>query len=184
MISKINTLFDDDRGASTVIGVILMVAITVILAAAVSTFVLDFGARLQETPQADLDAEDAPINATVPSGMSTDLIEINHGGGDEISAGDYRIAVQVPGNSTWDTLFDGSDTDTTLYEDPTDVGKVNISLKNDTPGDFTVGDSIVIEGTDEENDGGENHNATGDYGIRIIHIPSDSIILEEEVSVE
>ena len=42
----------EDRGVSPVVGVILMVAITVILAAVIGTFVLDLGSNVQQNPQA------------------------------------------------------------------------------------------------------------------------------------
>jgi len=57
MKSKLKAVLDDDRGVSPVIGVILMVAITVILAAVIGTFVLGLGDSLQQAPQAQLDAE-------------------------------------------------------------------------------------------------------------------------------
>jgi flagellin-like protein len=45
--------FDDEQAVSPVIGVILMVAITVILAAVIGTFVLGLGDQVQNTtPQA------------------------------------------------------------------------------------------------------------------------------------
>jgi flagellin-like protein len=56
------SLFDDmgmeDRGVSPVIGVILMVAITVILAAVIATFVLGFGDSVQNNAQAGVTVED------------------------------------------------------------------------------------------------------------------------------
>ncbi len=42
-------LFDDEKAVSPVIGVILMVAITVILAAVIGTFVLGLGDQVQNT---------------------------------------------------------------------------------------------------------------------------------------
>jgi len=45
----------DDRGVSPVIGVILMVAITVILAAVIASFVLGFGDSVSENVQAGAD---------------------------------------------------------------------------------------------------------------------------------
>src|SRR6056297_1436136 len=44
----------DERGVSPVIGVILMVAITVILAAVIGSFVLGIGGEVQESPQVSL----------------------------------------------------------------------------------------------------------------------------------
>ncbi|MCY4732257.1 type IV pilin N-terminal domain-containing protein [Natronomonas gomsonensis] len=43
------TADDDNRAVSPVIGVILMVAITVILAAVIGTFVLGLGDQVQQT---------------------------------------------------------------------------------------------------------------------------------------
>ena len=60
-------LFDsDDRGVSPVIGVILMVAITVILAAVIGAFVLELGSSVAtEQPQASFDFEFNGSNVTV-----------------------------------------------------------------------------------------------------------------------
>lgn len=63
-------MFGDDRGVSPVIGVILMVAITVILAAVIGTFVLGLGDSLgNSAPQASFQCD------------GSDLI---HGGGDSL----------------------------------------------------------------------------------------------------
>jgi flagellin-like protein len=50
-------LFDDDRGVSPVIGVILMVAITVILAAVIAAFVLGLGDTNSTAPSVTFDTE-------------------------------------------------------------------------------------------------------------------------------
>lgn len=46
-----------ERAVSPVIGVILMVAITVILAAVIATFVMDMGSGLDDEPRATVDIE-------------------------------------------------------------------------------------------------------------------------------
>lgn len=57
---------DEERGVSPVIGVILMVAITVILAAVIASFVLGFGDSVGQNVQAGADiAETDDGNATV-----------------------------------------------------------------------------------------------------------------------
>ena len=48
----------NEKAVSPVIGVILMVAITVILAAVIGTFVLGLGDQVQETPTAGIDVEE------------------------------------------------------------------------------------------------------------------------------
>ncbi|SDQ29483.1 type IV pilin [Natronobacterium texcoconense] len=53
----------DERGVSPVIGVILMVAITVILAAVIATFVLGIGDDIQQDPQAGVSIDDSDSSA-------------------------------------------------------------------------------------------------------------------------
>ena len=57
----------DDSAVSPVIGVILMVAITVILAAVIGTFVLGLGDQVQETPTAGISVSQDPgtVQATL-----------------------------------------------------------------------------------------------------------------------
>jgi len=55
----------DERGVSPVIGVILMVAITVILAAVIASFVLGFGSSTSQSATAGVEVDDT--NVTVVS---------------------------------------------------------------------------------------------------------------------
>jgi len=59
---RIRQLFTDDDAVSPVIGVILMVAITVILAAVIGAFVLGFGGGGPSAPTTSWDSES--INST------------------------------------------------------------------------------------------------------------------------
>jgi flagellin-like protein len=89
---NIQNLIRNDEAVSPVIGVILMVAITVILAAVIGTFVLGLGGSVQQTaPQAsftfDLDTTTTSDNCngnledtSNPSGV----LSITHDGGDSI----------------------------------------------------------------------------------------------------
>lgn len=64
----------DDRAVSPVIGVILMVAITVILAAVIGTFVLGIGENVETNPSAGVTV-DSSTNVTLNSlGPGTDGI--------------------------------------------------------------------------------------------------------------
>mgnify|MGYP006276770415 CR=1 FL=1 len=51
----------EDRAVSPVIGVILMVAITVILAAVIGTFVLGLGESVQQNPTAGVTVDDGNV---------------------------------------------------------------------------------------------------------------------------
>ncbi|PHQ47128.1 type IV pilin [Halorubrum sp. C3] len=74
----------DDRAVSPVIGVILMVAITVILAAVIGTFVLGLGDQLGDTaPQATFTIE----------GNDTTNITVTKTGGQAIEGSDLVVSV-------------------------------------------------------------------------------------------
>ena len=77
---KLKQLLTEDRAVSPVIGVILMVAITVILAAVIGTFVLGLGESVQSTPQAKFAFDYQNENVTV-----------THEGGDAISSEELSV---------------------------------------------------------------------------------------------
>ena len=89
---KPHTVFNtDDRAVSPVIGVILMVAITVILAAVIGTFVLGLGDSLGDNqPSAQLSAD------VTNSGSN---ITVEHGGGDSIESGTLTVVVSSPADN-------------------------------------------------------------------------------------
>ena len=58
---QLKNLFADEDAVSPVIGVILMVAITVILAAVIGAFVLGIGGSQSETPQASFGIQGSDI---------------------------------------------------------------------------------------------------------------------------
>lgn len=91
---QIKNLFDDDRAVSPVIGVILMVAITVILAAVIGTFVLGLGDSLSETsPQATYDWEQ-----TETANADNFTATVQHTGGDNIDQSAIRLTLNPAGN--------------------------------------------------------------------------------------
>jgi flagellin-like protein len=107
---ELKQLFNDDDAVSPVIGVILMVAITVILAAVIATFVLGLGDQVSDTaPQASFsydyeqstsDDDSYGGGHTSYSGEDADgLLTITHSGGATLQADQ----LSVTGSSTYDT---------------------------------------------------------------------------------
>lgn len=77
---NVHKLFTDERAVSPVVGVALLIAVAVILAAVIGAVVLGLGSGGAETPQAQLQAEfgdDADTNVT-----------IDHNGGDPLPEGE------------------------------------------------------------------------------------------------
>lgn len=160
-----------------------MVAITVILAAVIGTFVLGLGDSLQQTPQAQLGVEDAgdnsPVTDTDSSGKA--VLNINHNGGDSLAEDDYRVRVRPPDGS-WHDIHNASEsTGSFTFSDDGGTTTSTISLNND-PGQFSVGQSMTVNaGTASGSD--TDVNFAGSWDVQIIHVPSDSIILDQTVEV-
>lgn len=138
-------LFDDDRGVSPVIGVILMVAITVILAAVIAAFVLGLGDSSEPAPSVSFDYD---------YDSSSDTLEVTVGSGDTFDAGQANVS--VGGDST--PLTDLTTTDggsTSIFGDGSTVGAGNSFTINSDRGasDVTSGDRVDITFRPEE--GGE-----------------------------
>ncbi|WP_435365611.1 type IV pilin [Haloarchaeobius sp. DYHT-AS-18] len=79
---KLKQLFTEERAVSPVIGVILMVAITVILAAVIGAFVLNIGGNQEKVPQASFSFDN-----------TGGVLVITHEGGESISEADLSVTV-------------------------------------------------------------------------------------------
>ncbi|QHS18243.1 type IV pilin [haloarchaeon 3A1-DGR] len=93
-LNDLKTLFTEDRAVSPVIGVILMVAITVILAAVIGTFVLGMGDDLQNnqpTASFNMDFND------------TTGVTISHAGGDTIDGTSDTVTIAATGGASLGT---------------------------------------------------------------------------------
>jgi len=78
---QLKQLLTEDRAVSPVIGVILMVAITVILAAVIGTFVLGLGDQVSENaPQASFSFD-----------FTSDNVTITHEGGETLDSQNIRV---------------------------------------------------------------------------------------------
>ena len=161
----------DEEAVSPVIGVILMVAITVILAAVIAAFVFGMGGSLKEAPPT--------VSITAANNAAnTDLdIRILHTGGELLKGTEWKLSV-VP------------------------EGKTPVYVTGVATDDFAVGGQIVMAGMVDPADaatGFDFGNATTEwtyappqdhwftsgnkYDIKIVHIPSNSLVLDTVVEV-
>jgi flagellin-like protein len=122
---NIRNLIQDEDAVSPVIGVILMVAITVILAAVIGTFVLGLGGSTTSAPQASFTFELADTGtADCTLGSSSQLVSVTHDGGDTIQGSNVDLA---GGGAT-----------------------VNFDSDCSASGDITAGTSVLVD-TDVDN---------------------------------
>ncbi len=128
---EFNQLFDDDRAVSPVIGVILMVAITVILAAVIGTFVLGLGDQLQATaPQASFGFDTSSDQTQVT---------ITHESGDTIDAANVKISA--------------TDNFTAVGGGVTDEASASWSDFTEADSEVSAGSSVTIEHHDAAGSG-------------------------------
>ncbi|MFT4881177.1 MAG: FlaG/FlaF family flagellin (archaellin) [Salinirussus sp.] len=121
-----------------------MVAITVILAAVIATFVLGLGEQVSQTaPQANFDFE------VEEDGSSNDILTVSHEGGETIDRAD--VAVTIGG--------------ATAYEDGSVVTSEFQSNSNNFPTEIQAGSGLEIkEDTTDE---------SGDTEVEILYLPTE-----------
>jgi flagellin-like protein len=152
----------NEEAVSPVIGVILMVAITVILAAVIAAFVFNIGGSQEKAPTSSIVASNNPDTTT------TDL-KISHKGGDLLKAGDWKLSVVIVGDSP-------------AY------------INSNNSGDFSVGGLILVNTTTSGTApafsanntkvmGGSGLNASTKYDIKLVHVPSNAMLVDTVVEV-
>jgi flagellin-like protein len=148
----------NEDAVSPVIGVILMVAITVILAAVIAAFVFGLGGQQVAAPTVSITAANNPD--------TTDKdIKIQHKGGDMLKSNDWKLSIVGVGNTTNFTLGEGDlsvGAQIIAGTETTGVNGSNVSNRNVT--------------------GGTNITA-GKYDVKMIHIPSNAMLLDQIVEV-
>ncbi|WP_353634463.1 type IV pilin [Halobacterium sp. NMX12-1] len=118
----------DERGVSPVIGVILMVAITVILAAVIASFVLGFGDSVSENVQAGADISENDDGTVTVTWIS------------EGNAANLNVSTSDATNTVFDTeTADG-------YAEIQEVGQTATLSSNDTSS-YTVTVTVTAVGS-------------------------------------
>jgi len=166
------TFKDSERAVSPVIGVILMVAITVILAAVIGTFVLGLGDSLDDgTPQASFSISDTDADE--------ELIEVRKTGGADIELNDIRVLVDVERNSSIET----SEFDLANLESPNgddwrsgDRARINVTSTDNT---LNLRGVEMAAAASNINDLETDDEVT----VTIVHKPSGGTIAERSVTV-
>jgi flagellin-like protein len=148
---NIKQLFQNEDAVSPVIGVILMVAITVILAAVIGTFVLGLGDQVQSSaPNANFQFEYSG-NFSGTSGIAT----VSHNGGQDIETD--NLAIQFGSNSVesfnggWssDTISTG---DSESFEEQGTAGNAGSSADTQIGEDVETGADVRVIWTSPNGD--------------------------------
>lgn len=140
----------EQRGVSAVIGVILMVAITVVMGAVVAAYAYGYLGKITQPPNVVLSVLDDPTDQ--------DSLLIKHSGGESVSANDWKCSVTAGKESS------------TNFTSQTETGAVAISTGTTLDVDYITAD-------------GSTAITTGWYHIIVVHVPSDTILLDTNVLV-
>jgi flagellin-like protein len=153
----------DERAVSPVIGVILMVAITVILAAVIGTFVLGLGDSLSnQAPQANWEVSTNNVDGTSDS-TPDDQVVLTHDGGDAIDNGNLRVTIDGS------EAYNGGNA-------PGDWAEATDNWGSDT----SAGDSLTLT------EGSSNSGASGDVKVQIVWEDSGSsaVLKSTEITLD
>lgn len=154
----------NDRAVSPVIGVILMVAVTVVLAAAIGTFVLDLGGVAATTPPM--------ASVSVTADPVSDTLTVYHRGGDRLDASRTRVVLR---NESADEI--------TIWQPTADRailavgGSATVNVSGETIEWNGEGDDDYLAGAGDV-DGVAPRTA---YTLQLVDVPSGRMIAETRV---
>lgn len=154
----------NEEAVSPVIGVILMVAITVILAAVIAAFVFGLGGSQSAAPTASIVAANDPDNPGAN-------MKIQHKGGDLLKGGEWKLSIVIVGQPTaFNASTDGSDLT---------VG-AQIAIGNTTTSTSVITNQTVTNGASPS---GVPMVSGTKYDVKLVHIPSNAMLLDQIVEV-
>ncbi|WP_253738720.1 type IV pilin N-terminal domain-containing protein [Halohasta salina] len=174
---------DCDRATSSVIGIVVLVAMVLIVAATVGWAGLGFSEQLRE-PAPNVAESNAKFVAD--SGITGQIVRLTHVAGDSIAVSNIEILVDAEcddgdaqgrvvalppdGNSLDAENIEGTD-----FFDESSFRSDRTVLRSDTTNTLSAGEFIqfrMISGTCEVPAGNK-------VTVRIIHMPSDSVVIKE-----
>ncbi len=153
----------DEEAVSPVIGVILMVAITVILAAVIAAFVFGLGGQQTNAPTASI------VASNYPDTSGADM-KIQHKGGDILKGGEWKLSIVVAGNPPeFNISASGSDLAVGSQIIANYTTTVGTGVTNTTVGWNVAGTAPMASGTK--------------YDVKLVHVPSNAMLLDQIVEV-
>ncbi len=166
----------NEEAVSPVIGVILMVAITVILAAVIAAFVFGLGGSQSAAPTASI------VAANNPDTQGADM-KIQHKGGDMLKGGEWKLSIVAAGDApAYVTSLAGSDFavgNQIISMNRTDysASNVNVNVSNKNVSFVDDAGQFIIAASPAPLTSGKK------FDIKLVHIPSNALMLDQVVEV-
>lgn len=179
MQRKKRSLRKDERAVSPVIGVILMVAITVVMAAIIGAFVYGYAGTMKSAPSLSGKLEDYPLDK-LESGSLDNIAMLTITSGDNIPEEDVKLFVTYTdedGALNTEAEDGGNLTDGTAV---TMTANVEVTWTDaDGSGDISTGDKLVFTEKVLTEEVKKNTN----FRVQISHITSGTTVIDSSVPV-
>ena len=147
-----------------------MVAITVILAAVIAAFVFGLGGSQQAAPTASIVASNNPDTGAYD-------LKIQHKGGEMLKGGDWKLSVVNATGTETTPVFVTSNSTTGDLAVGSQIKVTDITTGCITAADCSLNASILTPDTAAP-------LATGTkYDVKLVHIPSNAMLLDQVVEV-
>ncbi|WP_233563248.1 type IV pilin [Haloarcula sp. Atlit-7R] len=169
------------RGVSPVVGVVLMLVISVLLAATVSSVVFSASSDLnQQTPTVARSTGEFVIGPSGRCGENT--VTIRHDGGDPVPADELEVAVGLPDNGARIVALPVSGTA---------LSARNTADPDNVVYDYCVGGVIANGGQRwsagriiafQLNAGGGTVEPGDSIEVRVVHAPTNGVLVEAELT--
>jgi len=171
-----------DRGASGIIGTLVMVTLGLVVAAVLATAIFGAIAAMSnaDVPQAQVEIEDATDNYKPSDGTTQALLTLRHERGDDIDMDDITLVVRTESDNarvfSWETGAVANHVGTGNWTTSYNGGPLTLETL------FTRDDQITISYRD---DGQPDQTVTDDtnYVVMLIHTKSGSPVEEVTVTV-
>ena len=183
-------MLKDKKGVSPVIGVILMVAITVILAAVIASFVFGMGTKVKAAPEAQLILSDHEDQIST-GGYRDYLVYITHMGGDALKCDELKVKVtnldkRSSGTKTYVLTWRGSNYG--YFADDREYLRLYVREGVGYGDKYYIAKTGLLEPGDtatlmEHNDARFVDQIPARLEIQIIHMPTNTIIYTGIVTV-
>lgn len=170
---KFNITNKNNRGVSPVIGVILMVAITVILAAVIGAFVLGLGDDLGNSsgPQASLSFD----------GDAADGVTISHNGGDNLEGAELRGSALAEGAEPGSFgLTAGNSHPVDNADLASDGGTLNVIVGDNVVGSYEVPASEVVVASSISFDNAAGGSTSVEVSVSPTDASSAYVVIDRE----
>lgn len=175
-----------ERGASSVIGIVLMVVITVTLASVLGVYALEFGdSGRQPGPNAAMTFTDVKDDYNTSASSPQDMFLIEFKAGDELELRTLQLTVRnVSSNEfllTWDgrTGFDDAKSQGIIGDWNITLNENNITAGASPDTIMSGGDMIIISADNATNINGDSPGQ--DYKFVLIHKETSSTVAQSTV---